>query len=306
MKKIGIYVFLGLSMYSCNVEEDNIEKEKVINYPFEKLDQANFNTITSELKLPNKQVRLDSVVYFTYYQYNPTTGISDYQVPYLKNALAAPPPPSPTHRRTEVYSYNANNNVVVIDHYLNSTIDDLLHKGDFDYSISFLYDLNGNLIKKGSGEDYYQEYIYSNNVLIRQNGLQSNSNFYSQYETINDKVTEKNYSEDKLSSTAIFTLDSFGNIRNIDRNWVGYDTKYNYTFKYPKNIASPFANLFPSNFPSFIYFSDGNGGYKHYSSGILDNYNVQIQVNEYGFPEVIQSGSYDDGYRTKYYYSIVN
>jgi len=291
---------------SCTVDEQDDHAPKKIRFPFENLDATNFNRITANLTLPNSKVRLDSVVYINYQQYNPNTGISEYQVPNFKNSPSAPPPPMPTHRRTEVFNYNENNHVVAIHYFVNSKIDDLTQKGDLESTRSFLYDTDGNLIKMGSNEEYYQEYIYSNNLLVRQNGLASNSNHHAQYEISKDKAVQKNFSKGDLSSTGTYTLDAFGNIKNIYRTWVGYDTKYNYTYMYPKNIANPFVNLFPSNFPSFVYFSDGSGGYTHYSSGITDKYNEQIQVDDNGFPEIIQSGSYDDGNRTKYYYSIIN
>lgn len=311
MKNVLYCLVFSFVMFSCTVDNQNEEEVKVIKHPFEALDQSNFNNVSSVLSTPNKNVRLDSVVYITFYQYNPNTGVSDYQTNYFKSTSAGPPPPLPTHRRSNVFVYNSDNKLTKIYDFFNNKIDDLKQLGDVEYVAVFEYDSNGNLVKRGSEDGpndvyYVYEYKYdTNSNLILKQSMESNSPHNSVYNMSGDLLKIENWSAGKLSSNEDYTLDAFKNIVNIKRTWEQSTTNYNQTYKYPKNIFNPFANLFPANFAPFIYFSEGNGGYSHFSSGISDKFHQQIQVNEYGFPQVIQSGSYDNGQKTLYYYSVI-
>lgn len=313
MKNKYLFLLSVLSFASCTIDEQEEDKPIEVKFPFEELDKNYFNQASNNLQPPTENLRLDSIVDYVYFRYNPQTGISNYYGNKTNNSLATPPPPQPTGRTTQVFIYNANNKIERIDSFDNSDSDELTKKGTFEGSRHFLYDTNNNLIKRGfsssdSFEDavYYYDYIYSNNKLITEKYKEGS------YNGINDIVYQSsglqinNSSNGQSTSTETYKLDSFNNIVDVSRVWVNYDTKYNITYKFPKNIYHPYVNLFPNNFPPVIYFRDGNGGYTHFSSGTSDNFHSKIQLNSSFYPEIVESGSYDNGYRTKYYYSKIN
>lgn len=313
MKNKYLFLLSVLSFASCTIDEQEEDKPIEVKFPFEELDKNYFNQASNNLQPPTENLRLDSIVDYVYFRYNPQTGISNYYGNKTNNSLAKPSPPQPTGRTMQVFIYNANNKIERIDSFDNSDSDELTKKGTFEGSRHFLYDTNNNLIKRGfsssdSFEDavYYYEYIYSNNKLITEKYKEGS------YNGINDIVYQSsglqinNSSNGQSTSTETYKLDSFNNIVDVSRVWVNYDTKYNITYKFPKNIYHPYVNLFPKNFPPVIYFRDGNGGYTHFSSGTSDNFHSKIQLNSSFYPEIVESGSYDQGYRTKYYYSKIN
>ena len=313
MKNRYLLLLSLFSLFSCSVDEQNHDKPVEVKFPFEELDKTYFNQASNSLQVPTENLRLDSIVDYVYFRYNPETGVSNYYGNKKNSPLAAPPPPQPTGRFTQVFTYNINNKIERIDSFDNSDSDELTKKGTFIGSNHFLYDANNNLIKRGvsssgSFEDavYYYEYIYSNNKLITENFKEGSYNGVKDIVYQSSGLQIKNSTNGQLSSTETYKLDSFNNIVDVSRTWVNYNTKYDITFKFPKNIYHPYVNLFPKNFPPVIYFSDGGGGYTHFSSGPSDNFHSKIQLNSSFYPEIVESGSYDQGYRTKYYYSKIN
>jgi len=313
MKNKYLLLLSLLSLASCTVDEQEEDKPIEVKFPFEELDKTYFNQASNNLQVPTENLRLDSIVDYVYFRYNPETGVSNYYGNKTNSSLAAPPPPQPTGRITQVFTYNPNNKVERIDVFDNSDSDELIKKGTFGGSSHFLYDTNNDLIKRGfsssgSFEDavYYYEYIYSNNKLITEKYKEGSYNGIKDFVYQSSGLQIKNSTDGQLSSTETYKLDAFNNIVDVSRVWVNYDTKYDITFKFPKNIYHPYVNLFPKNFPPVAYFRDGGGGYTHFSSGTSDNFHSKIQLNSSFYPEIVESGSYDEGYRTKYYYSKIN
>lgn len=310
MKNNYVLLLSVLCLTSCTVDEHEEDKPIEVKFPFEELDKTYFNQTSNNLQVPTENLRLDSIVDYVYFRYDPNTGISDYYGSKTNTSLSAPPPPQPTGRTTQVFTYNANNKIERIDSFDNSDSDELTKKGTFEWSSHFLYDANNNLIKRGSSSAgsvvYLAEYLYdSTNKVVSKIGLEQNSSV-SDFVYQSSGLQIKNSTNGQLSSTETYKLDAFNNIVDVSRVWVNYDTKYNITYKFPKNIYHPYVNLFPKNFPPVLYFSEGNSGYTHFSSGTSDNFHSKIQLNSSFYPEIVESGSYDNGYRTKYYYSKIN
>lgn len=302
-----------LSFVSCTIDEQEENKPIEVKFPFEALDKTYFNQASNTLQVPTENLKLDSIVDYVYYRYNPETGVSDYYGNKSVSSSSMPPPPRPTGRITHVFTYNQNNRIEQIDVFDNSDSDELTEKGTFEGSRHFLYDHNNNLVKSGASYSgniadvvYYHEYIYANNKLTVEKFEYGNRNGKKDIIYKPSALQIKNSTNGELLSTETYKLDPFDNIVDVSRVWVDYDTKYDITFKFPKNIYHPYVNLFPKNFPPVIYFSDGTGGYTHFSSGISDIFNSRIQLNSNFYPEIIESGSYDEGDRTKYYYSKIN
>jgi len=66
------YLLLLALVFFISCENEPSEDEPLqAKYPLELLDQTNFNNASNVLSIPNKNVRLDSIVYINYYQYNP-------------------------------------------------------------------------------------------------------------------------------------------------------------------------------------------------------------------------------------------
>lgn len=302
-----------LSFASCTVDEQEEDKPVEIKFPFEELDKTYFNQASNNLQAPTENLRLDSIVEFVYFRYNPETGVSNYYGNKTNSSLAAPPPPQPTGRFTQVFTYNANNKIERIDSFDNSDSDELTKKGIFIGSNHFLYDTNNNLIKRsnsssGSIEDaiYNYEYIYSNNKLTTEKYKEGSYNGTKDFVYKESIIEITNKLDDNLSSTEIINLDNFKNITTLTRKHVDSANPYVITYKYPKNIINPLCNLFPNNFHPFLALGSFSGGFSHFSSGISDNFHSKIQLNSNFYPEIVESGSYDEGYRTKYYYSKIN
>jgi len=313
MKNKYLLLLSVLCLASCTVDEHEDDKPIEVKFPFEELDKTYFNQTSNNLQVPTENLRLDSIVDYVYFRYDPNTGFSNYYGNKTNSSLASPPPPRPTGRITQVFTYNANNKIERIDSFDNSDSDELTKKGTFEGSRHFLYDTNNNLVKTGTSysgniEDvaYYNEYFYSNNKLTTEKFEYGNHNGTKDIIYQSSGLQIKNSTSGQLSSTETYKLDTFNNIVDVSRVWVNYDTKYNITYKFPKNIYHPYVNLFPKNFPPVLYFSEGNSGYTHFSSGTSDNFHSKIQLNSSFYPEIFESGSYDEGYRTKYYYSKIN
>src|SRR5690606_2456301 len=253
------------------------------------------------LQAPTENLRLDSIVEYVYFRYNPETGVSNYYGNKTNSALAAPPPPMPTGRTTQVFVYNTDNKIGRIDSYDNSFSEELTKKGIFEGSSHFLYDTNGNLIKRGfsssgSIEDvmYNYEYVYSNNKLITEKYQEGSYNGTKDFVYKESLIEITNKVDNNLSSTEVINLDSFNNITTYNRKHVDSTNPYVITYKYPINISNPYNNLFPQNFYPFLVFGTYNGGFSHISSGTSDNFHSKIQLNSSFYPEIIESGSYDE------------
>ncbi len=313
MKNKSLLLIPVLFLTACTIDEHEDNKPAVIKFPFEALDQTNFNNASNSLQVPAENIKLDSIVDYVYFRYNPETGVSNYYGNKTNSSLAAPPPPRPTGRTTQVFTYNVNNKIERIDSFDNSDSDELTKKGTFEGSTHFIYDSNNNLIKRGyssSGniEDvvYQYEYIYSNNKILTEKFQDGTYNGIKDFVYQSSGVQLKYSTNGEWSSTTTYKLDSFDNILDVSRVWVNNNSTYNISYKFPKNIYHPYVNLFPKNFPPVLCFSDSNGGYTHFSSGVSDTFYSKIQLNSSFYPEIVESGSYDEGYRTKYYYSTIN
>lgn len=310
MKNKYLLLLSVLCLASCTVDEQEEDKPIEVKFPFEELDKTYFNQTSNNLQAPTENLRLDSIVDYVYFRYDPNTGISNYYGNKTNSSLESPPRPQPTGRTAQVFTYNQNNKVERIDFFDNSDSDELTKKGTFEWASHFIYDANNNLIKRGSSSAgsvvYLEEYLYDpTNKVVRKIGLEKNSTD-SDFVYQSSGLQIKNSTSGQLSSTETYKLDTFNNIVDVSRVWVNYDTKYNITYKFPKNIYHPYVNLFPKNFPPVLYFSEGNSGYTHFSSGTSDKFHSKIQLNSNFYPEIVESGSYDEGYRTKYYYSKIN
>ena len=307
MKNKYLFILLALGFISCEGELVNHDEEDIeIKFPFEVLDQSNFNTASSSLNAAPLNVRLDSVVYLHYYRFNPETNSDDFG---SKAKSAAPPPPQPTNRRSEHFSYNENKQLISKYSYSNYKYYgvDLTEKGELEFIEMFEYDSNGNLVKSGFQDKNDSGTFIIKNEFVYDNLNILNKRIFGDYVTKimkqdNQLQTQNISSSDAENSKTIYYLDQFNNITKfVSRQ----DTQYEYenSFYYPKNIYNPFVNLFPKNFYPFLIFGEYQGGFSHVSSGRTTKYHQQIQVNSQGFPEIIQSGSYDYGDRTLYYYS---
>lgn len=313
MKKISIFLLTIVAMYSCATDFIDDDTPSVINFPFETLDQTNFNNATQSLTAPPTNIRLDSVVYYRFYNFNPNTGTSSYdQYNRSENITYAPPPPEPTGRTSEHFTYYENGfvkNKVICSNQDYRNVD-IKKRGGVIGIQFFDYDENSNLIQSG-----YQDlddtslliiksiFNYDQNAQLIQ--LNMNDGYTSKFsKNGNELKVQTFYHTDILTTTNVYTIDHFNNIiKNIETYSNGENAEF---FNYPKNIFHPFVNLFPSNFYPHLIMGAYSGGFTHFSSGRSNSYYESIQLNEFGFPEIIQFGSYDDGYRTKYYYSIIN
>ena len=314
MKNKYILLMLAFTVFSCTIDDSvDIKEEEsyVPKFPFEKLDQTNFNNASSVLTATPTNVRLDSVVNIRYYKFNPITNLSDYDSNALNahDKAYAPPPPEPTHRSSDHFHYNENKQLTSIYSYSNYdyTDVDLSVTGELQYIQVFDYDNQNNLITSGyqetndSGTIINQKEFFYTNLNVLKEVIQND--WTKKIERNNNQlVIEQFSSESEWKYNSIYFLDSFNNLtRYIYQPSTLYEFKDE--FFYPKNIFNPFVNLFPENFYSFFVLGESQGGFSHFSAKSAANYYQQIQVNSQGFPEVVQSGSYDDGYRTLYYYS---
>lgn len=299
MKVKLFFLFGSLCLIACDydvyVDPDVPEPPK---YPFESLDESYFNQASSQLDYPETLLRVDSVVSFRYYKFNPETGISDYQVYSKGNTVYSPPPPEPTKRTTEVYYYDENNKLERIESYREES-DSQVDKGELLDTAYFTYDNDNNLIRQGDlleQNNYFTEYYYNEGTLT---GYKFVSGLYEVDTNIQHNGQKLIISTDY--STTTLTIDSYKNLINYERD--NSNTTQEITFKYPKNIFSPYYQIFPNNFISHVYWSLNTSGSTHFSSSTSDSFYQKVQLNEFYYPEVVQNGSYDDGYRTKYYYS---
>lgn len=310
-------MLIGCSLFACSVDDSKDDElvPYIPKFPFEALDQTNFNNASSVLSMPSTNIRLDSVVYVRYYRFNPELGTSDYQWKSSNQSQASgPPPPEPTSRRSEHFNYNENNQLNSIHSYSNYDYEfadvDLSNRGELQYIRDFQYDSLNNLVVSGylSNNDSEEiinpiSYVYdSSNTLTK---VLSNG-WTKTIEREKSQLIVKNFSEtNELVWTSFYFLDQFKNIDNFIF-YPGTMFEFKGAFFYIKNIFNPFTNLFPNNFYSFLVLGENEGGFSHFSSYDSVKYYKEIQVNSKGFPEVVQNGSYDNGSRTYYYYSTYN
>lgn len=311
MKNTYLLLILSFALYSCESEVEQDTQKNEIKFAFEALDQTHYNNASVVLTQPNSNVRLDSIVYFRYYRFNPEINSS---YGYVKNAnnqrvAYGAPLPEDTNRRTQVYKYNNQQQLTHIFSYINFEYKtkDLTKRGKIEHINYFNYDNKANLIENG-----YQElddtgtmikmfdYVYDQSNRLTEMTNSGNSKF--KINELDDQITIEFFLNDEIDVTHTLGLDVFKNIKSRRLQYkMGQDVTLEY--KYPKNIFNPFVNLFPNNFYPFLNLSLDLGGYQHFSTGGQNPFYESIQVNNQGFPEVVQNGSYDDGYRTYYYYS---
>lgn len=193
---------------SCTVDEHEEDKPVELKFPFEELDKTYFNQASNNLQAPTENLRLDSIVDYLYFRYDPNTGISNYYGNKTNFSLESPPRPQPTGRTTQVFTYNQNNKVERIDFFDNSDSDELTKKGTFEWSSHFIYDANNNLIKRGSSSAgsvvYLAEYLYdATNKVVRKIGLEKNSTD-SDFVYQSSGLQIKNSTSGQLSSTETY------------------------------------------------------------------------------------------------------
>lgn len=311
MKNTYLLLILSFAFYSCESEVEEGTQKNEIKFAFEALDQTNYNNAQTVLTQPNSNVRLDSIVYFRYYRFNPEINSSYGQAKDGGNQRVAYGAAllEDTNRRTEVYKYNNQQQLTHIFSYINFEYKtkDLTKLGKIEHINYFNYDNKANLIESG-----YQEldetgsmikiydYVYNQSNRLTEMTSSANSKFI--ISELDNQIKIEFFLNDEVDVTKTLGLDAFKNVTNMRLQYkMGQDITFEY--KYPKNIFNPFVNLFPNNFYPFLNLSLDLGGYQHFSTGGQDPFYESIQVNNQGFPEVVQSGSYDDGYRTLYYYS---
>lgn len=311
MKNTYLLLILSFAFYSCESEVEEGTQKNEIKFAFEALDQTNYNNAPTVLTQPNSNVRLDSIVYFRYYRFNPEINSSYGQVKDGGNQRVANGAAllEDTNRRTEVYKYNNQQQLTHIFSYINFEYKtkDLTKLGKIEHINYFNYDNKANLIESG-----YQEldetgsmikiydYVYNQSNRLTEMTSSANSKFI--ISELDNQIKIEFFLNDEVDVTKTLGLDAFKNVTNMRLQYkMGQDITFEY--KYPKNIFNPFVNLFPNNFYPFLNLSLDLGGYQHFSTGGQNPFYESIQVNNQGFPEVVQSGSYDDGYRTLYYYS---
>lgn len=311
MKNTYLLLILSFAFYSCESEVEEGTRKNEIKFAFEALDQTNYNNAPTVLTQPNSNVRLDSIVYFRYYRFNPEINSSYGQAKDGGNQRVANGAVllEDTNRRTEVYKYNNQQQLTHIFSYINFEYKtkDLTKLGKIEHINYFNYDNKANLIESG-----YQElddtgsmikiydYVYNQSNRLTEMTSSANSKFI--ISELDNQIKIEFFLNDEVDVTKTLGLDAFKNVTNMRLQYkMGQDITFEY--KYPKNIFNPFVNLFPNNFYPFLNLSLDLGGYQHFSTGGQNPFYESIQVNNQGFPEVVQSGSYDDGYRTLYYYS---
>ena len=307
MKKIHLFIIALSSFASCSSEDP----QEMVKFRFENLDLTNYNNASNVLTTPPSNVRLDSVVYYRYYQFDPNTGTSSYdQYSRSENTTYAPPPPDPTGRTSEHFTYHENGFVKQISLYINKDYRnvDLTNRGELEQVQNFEYDANKNLTQVS-----YFRFNGVDEILITSNFIYDDNNFLIQEDKNDGFVNKFNRNGEKLkidefynytipNYTSEYNLDRFNNILKF--NTIGNSYHHSDNFSYSKNIYHPFANLLPKNMYPHLFFGNHDGGFVHFASRNLNSYFQNIQINSHGFPEIIQSGSYDDGYRRKYYYSF--
>lgn len=293
------------------------------NFPFETLDQTNNNNASNVLSEAPTNVRLDSVVSIRYYKYNPNTNTSNPHSKKLNESkiTLGPPPPEPTNRNSTHFVYNELNQLVEIDFFSNNDLPryiDINKRGEQQIKYYFYYDNNNisecfwQIFYDGIGDVIkFADFSYDTNGNLVEMNKYQNGNYTLNISKENNQLLAQ-YSNQSVQWTNLYVLDNYNNIlKYIALNDINTNFKDYY---YPKNIYNPFVNLFSKGFYSFLFVDYFVGyirpefekGLSHYTSGTTNTYNTQFQVNDYGFLEIIQKGSYDDGYRTKYYYSIIN
>ena len=319
MKNKYLFILLALSFFSCSVDDSvDIKGEEQTTYvpkfPFEALDQTNFNNASSVLTAAPSNVRLDSVVTFRYYRFNPEANNNIQNITtYSSGPVAGLPPVEPTNRKIEIYTYNSQNYVQKIETFIQ--YDEIyLKRGELSRVDNFIYNSNFEIIKYNN-QNYDGNYVYTYGAVFNYlNGNMkdfrgySENSFHEQPNLVTidgNEVSIKypNYKEEIIGY--VYKLDFFGNVLNYRS--IQSPTEVVNNFYYHKNIFNPYSNLYPNNFKPYLYFRDQDFANMHYQSRVANGYSFletkEIQLNENGFPAIIQSGSYDDGYRTKYYYS---
>lgn len=321
-KNISLVVF-SILFFSCSSDDNFVNNEPiepvpyVPKFPFEALDKTNFNNVSSVLTAAPSNIRLDSVVTFRYYRFNPEANNNIENITsYSAGPVAGVPPEEPTNRKVEIYTYNSQNYVQKIETFIE--YDKIyLKKGELSRVDNFIYNTNFEIIKYNN-LNYDRDYVYTYGAVFNYlNGAMKNFRGYSEntfHEQPNlvyiegDEVSIKypNYKEEMIGY--VYKLDFFGNVLSYRSIQSPTDVVDN--FYYHKNIFNPYSNLFPNNFKPYLYFRDQDFAIMHYQSRVANGYSSletkEIQVNSHVFPEIIQTGSYDNGSRTYYYYSTYN
>lgn len=321
-----VLILPSLVLFSCSGDDflDNSIDPKdedpipyVPKFPFEPLDLTNFNNALNVLTSPPNNIRLDSVVHYHYNRFNPEINSNNSEIKMNKSSISTMglPPIKPTNKQTQIFTYTNFNNVDIIDTYYSINFNE---RGSLMETKQFAYSLNNNITHyRETGYEindlYYPSYNYTHGYLFEY----INNSFFSFKEYSGNTIVGTktiNITDEKVSINDVvynngnigykYRLDSFKNVVSI--NYFNAPNENLKEYFYPKNIFNPYCNLFPLSFKPFIYYYDINRATNHLFSYYPDKYSIEIQLNSHGFPEIIQSGSYDNGYRTKYYYSITN
>lgn len=304
---------------SCESEIDTINRDDLHTivpiYPFEEINNENFNNASNLLSNPNVVMKLDSVVRYRYYNFNPEEKFrkknsEENRFISSNNTIKGVPPVEPTNKQVDVFSYNNLGKVSIIKTYTNYS-DNLEMLGDLSMIQHFVHNAQNNIINYRNDE-YLDGMIYKNGCLfeylddklITFQHYSGNTILESPRSVVvsNNKVSIKDVIYNTwVQNGYIYNLDSFKNV--ISYGYYNQPNQIVGKFYYPKNIFNPYNNLYPDNFKAYLYFTNPEIATKHILSYSENNYSEQIQVNQNGYPEVVQKGTYNDGYRTFYYYS---
>ncbi len=300
------YIVILLSLNSCFYPSYDDNAPVVHRPPFEKLDQKFFNEASNVLSKPEKKIRLDSIVDIKFENYipgetKPTKNVSYSYTDYV------------TYRITYVFDYNQNNYVNKISVY-KGFIDDIKSKGVLLHHLDFKYDTNDNVVevKKQYPDNSLSTsyFTYENDKMIKHesvfNGVVGS---YEQLSYTNDTVYIDYYNiYDKITSKSKLVLDTYKNITynySVVFNPQQYGEWHGGAVNYPKNIYKPMGGVFPENFTIGMSIFNNMGTY--YTGTHLNEREYPLsntlQLNQFFYPEIYQSGDYFLGHKKLYYYT---
>lgn len=300
------YIAILLSLYSCVYPSPDDNTPIFHRPPFEKLDQKFFNEAASVLSKPENKIRLDSIVDINFENYIPgeTKPTKKFSYSYTDYV---------TYRITYVFDYNPNSYVNKISVY-KGFIDDIKSKGVLLHHLDFKYDTNDNVVevKKQYPDNslLISYFTYENDKMIKHESVYNGAvDSYEQLTYANDTVYIDYYNiYDKITSKSKLVLDTYKNIMysySIVFNPQQYGEWHDGTANYPKNIYKPMGGVFPENFTIGMSIFNNMGTY--YTGTHLNEREYplsnSLQLNQFFYPEIYQSGDYFLGHKKLYYYT---
>ena len=300
------YVIILLSLHSC-VYPSHDDNTPIVHRPtFEKLDQKFFNEASSVLSKPENKIRLDSIVDIRFENFNPNETKPTKKISYDYTDDI-------TYRITYVFDYNQNSYVNKVSVY-KGFIDDIKSKGVLLHHLDFKYDSNDNVVevkKQYTNNSLSTSYFtYENDKMIKHESVYNGVvDSYEQLTYANDTVYIDYYNiYDKVTCKSKLVLDTYKNITysySIVFNPQQYGEWHDGTVNYPKNIYKPMGGVFPENF--IIGMSIFNNMGTYYTGMHLNEREYplsnSLQLNQFFYPEIYQSGDYFSGHKKLYYYT---